>query len=75
MTELLPIGGQMSKDTERAIEYARSIQEKMTKRLNGRRTVNRSASTGRFVSNAAAARNPTSSVTDRSGQTSVRKAG
>ncbi|MHC2185959.1 hypothetical protein [Rathayibacter agropyri] len=64
----------MSKDTERAIEHARSIQEKMTKRLNGRGTVSRSAFTGRFVSNVAA-RHPTSSVTDRSGQTGVPKAG
>jgi hypothetical protein len=46
----------MSKDTDRALAHARSIQEKMTKRLDGRGSADRSAITGRFLSNGAAAR-------------------
>ncbi|KZX19949.1 hypothetical protein ACH61_02953 [Rathayibacter tanaceti] len=65
----------MSKDTEQALEHARSIQEKMTKRLNRRKTVTRSSSTGRFVSKSTAARHPATSVTERSGQTNARRAG
>lgn len=52
----------MSKDTDRALAHARSIQEKMTKRLDGRGSVDRSAITGRFVSNSAAGRHPRTTI-------------
>jgi hypothetical protein len=52
----------MTKDTDRALAHARSIQEKMTKRLDGRGSADRSVVTGRYVSNAAAARHPRTTI-------------
>jgi hypothetical protein len=63
----------MSKDTERALAHARSIQEKMTKRLDGRGSVSRAVSSGRFVSNAYAARHPQTTVREADGRNSASK--
>lgn len=48
-----------NKDTDQAVQHARSIQVKMTKRLEERGVTARSAKSGKFVTAAFARRQPT----------------
>lgn len=50
----------MAKDTDLAIQHARSISEKVTKRITAR-----SATSGRFVTSSSARRHPNEAVTEQ----------
>ncbi|WP_435740156.1 hypothetical protein [Clavibacter nebraskensis] len=51
-----------NKDTDQALHHARSLQSKMTKRLEDRGVTARSSKTGKFVTVSFARRNPTTTV-------------